>query len=306
MESFIPDHRKKPKESPITLSSYRHARVEPRDNAPIAGAMEGLAVHDDEVTEVDHAKKDEKKKKSGDTTSRSKSPKKEGEKEKKDKDKEKEKKDKDKAKEKKDKAKEEKEEKEKAKGKAKEPRVETPKSPPKAKGKKVEKEWSDQHGCAPAILVSQVMELGMEPLFENYLSPKLLEFKKTETFRRGARQWNLLCVTRTQDSKAFQVKDVADFTAQDLYDSFMHSKTDAGETFQNYLNDDAWIWDCMVNFESMKKETTTYEEFMNLFDDNLRAIENTYIDDENSGYIRTLKELYDKYWDRKKGRPKKL
>ena len=172
---------------------------------------------------------------------------------------------------------------------------------------KKETEVIVQNWCAPAILVNQVIELGMRPRFDNYLCLLLLKFNKHNAFRRGTQYWNLLRVTRTPADYAFRAEDFAHFTAEEeLYHNFLSKKTDSGITFQRYLDDDVWIWDCIVNFETMKKETTTYKEFMNLFDDNLHMIEYTNFAEENSENIQTLKKLYDMYWDHKKGRPKKF
>lgn len=298
MDNFIPDKTKKPKEAPITLSTYRKA-TEPRDNVPIAHAMEGLAVRD-EVDVVEHAKKDEKKK-----GSKSKSP---VPKKVKDNDKEKAN---EKAKEEKKKNKE-KEEKKKDKEKAEKPKVDTPKSPPKVKDKKAvtttspkrEKEKNVQDGCAPDILVSQVMELGMKPVFDNYLSHKLVEFKANPKFRRGVQFWNLLGLTNPFGYE-YQAKDFDPFTAEDLLQNFLSKKTDAGETFRESLSyDEEWMWDCMVTFDTMKQKDTTFGDFMRLLDENITTLEGTTFEEEHPGNFQALKKLYEKYWDRKNRRPK--
>lgn len=291
MDNFIPDKTKKPKEAPITLSTYRKA-TEPRDNAPIAHAMEGLAVRD-EVDVVEHAKKGEKKK-----GSKSKSPV-----PKKVKDDEKEK-----ANEK------AREEKKKGKEKAEKPKVDTPKSPPKVKGKKAvtttspkrEKELNVQDGCAPDVLVNQVMELGMMPVFEDYLSHKLLAFKTNPKFIRGVQFWNLVSLTKSPFDYEYQAKDFDRFTAEDLLQNFLSKKTDAGETFRESLSyDDEWMWDCMVTFDTMKHKDTTFGDFMRLLDENINTLEGTTFEEEHPGNIQALKKLYEKYWDRKNRRPKK-
>ena len=287
LPSFIRDRSKKPKEASVTLGAYRTPNsATTREGAPIIVSMQELAVHDvmgntNESSKIEKNKKGEKSSKS-----KSKSPTREKEKD--------------------------------VQKKGKEPKVDAPKSSKKEKGEKAttaapksapqkEKEShviSDRSaGGVPLTLVHGVVDHGMKPLFA-HLSSKLMEFKSHIWFKRGAQYWNLL--SGTPPNYSFRAQDFAHFTADDLYQNFQSTKTDAGRTFEKYLDDEVWIWDCMMRFEAMKKETTTHEEFMFLFRDNMEMISDTTFATENSENVKELQALFDKHWDSKKKRPKKL
>jgi len=155
-----------------------------------------------------------------------------------------------------------------------------------------------ENGGAPPKLYKKVMELGMQPLYEDLL-PKLEAFKSDGEFKKRVDGWNLVELDLPEGQKwyEFREEDFADVTPAEMYRNFL--KSDGGRFFQYFMVDkykDHRSMDCMKYFEAMKCETMPYEEFMKSFDYVLPWIcYETDFGSKNPIIIKDLKKLYEKY-----------
>lgn len=164
-------------------------------------------------------------------------------------------------------------------------------------------------GRAPPTMVIKIVELGLEPLFED-LRPKLDAFKSDAEFKRRAENWNLIDKPKKSSKGMLEARDYSHLTPEDLYKNFMSTvMSQGGREFEDFLEreyDDVSSWECMTNFEVMKKETTTYKEFMRLFEDNIGMIKNTPFGRNNTKNVAGLEKCFAKYWDPVRKKPKQL
>lgn len=116
----------------------------------------------------------------------------------------------------------------------------------KAMEKALEKARTE-NGGAPPKLYKKVMELGMQPLYEDLL-PKLEAFKSDNDFKKRVDGWNLVKLELPEGQKwyDFREEDFADVTPAEMYRNFL--KSDGGRFFQYFLRDkykDHRSMDCM-------------------------------------------------------------
>lgn len=143
---------------------------------------------------------------------------------------------------------------------------------------------------APPKLVRKVMELGMAPLYADLIG-KLKMFMEHDRYMSCA----------VDDVELYLRVDITLFTPEELYVIFMLNTHKGGaHVFQSFLLHyclDPHSWDCMVNFEQMKNEHTSYMSFMTLF----KAVINVYphlpIAEETAEEFEALEKLYGKCKD---------
>jgi hypothetical protein len=150
---------------------------------------------------------------------------------------------------------------------------------------KVYDEYKGQDG-APPKLVKKVKDLGRDPLYQ-YLLPKLETFRSNGRFREKAYYWGAI------------EADLADVTTPEaLYQYFMIKRPESADLFQCFLREedrDSQSWECMMKFEDMMKESTTYERFMELFKETLAMLKETPLFKGKPKGSKALLNVYDEY-----------
>jgi len=155
-----------------------------------------------------------------------------------------------------------------------------------------------ENGGAPPKLYKKVMELGMQPLYEDLL-PKLEAFKSDEEFKRRVDGWNLVKTDLPEGQRRhdFREEDFAHVTPADMYRNFL--KSDGGRFFQYFMEEkykDHRSWECMTHLEAMTSEKMPYEEFMKSFNYILPwMLYETDFGAKNPTIVKDLKKLYEKY-----------
>ena len=131
-----------------------------------------------------------------------------------------------------------------------------------------EKDAPTEEKMSERALCKKVIELGVQPLYEDLL-PKLEAFTSDDDFKRNVAHWNLVELDLPQGPYAyayyFRKEDFAHVTATDMYRNFV--MTDGGCFFEEFLrrkHGDIFSWQCMKSFEAMKT-ATKYEELMGHF-----------------------------------------
>ncbi|KAI2503090.1 hypothetical protein MHU86_11361 [Fragilaria crotonensis] len=159
------------------------------------------------------------------------------------------------------------------------------------------------NGCAPSLLLSKVKEFGRDPL-HNYLLSKIKLFKKTDEYRANAKTWDLITVS---EEDRLDPTVYTNIPAEVLYEKLMFPKRDGHfvatdvfvRTFLSRELDDDFSWPCMLDFETMMSDTTTYTKFMKLFQKNMAIFSGNYFPfaRANQEAVAALKECYDTYKD---------
>ena len=161
-----------------------------------------------------------------------------------------------------------------------------------------------KNGGAPSALVKTVMKHGLDPLRKNMLK-KLEDPKSQQKFQSEALKWGIIRIANRKARFLYLDKDLKVSPAGIYATCISHKEGSDGalwlKTFPREDGSDAWA--CMRSFEEMRKESTSYEDFMIQFKDVMRIVKSAGLDNPS---IEALEKCQKDYWDAKKNEPRNL